>query len=124
MFKMELTEKQRDFIVHSFFLLRNMSGTANIGHNLLIEGNCIVPSTKSIYKGEEIDNFIETEEIKNKKGFLLYKFNLDEFFKSDLFKNNLSVSIYQAKLVVRNKIEDLRELNKLKSKVEENEQSK
>ena len=80
-----LSEYQKKFLLDYFFENEKYAGWRNIAMDLIETGECIVPGPKCIWIGN-IGNFINTEVAKGAVDCLLYKFDLESFLTSELYK--------------------------------------
>ena len=82
----KLTAFQKNFILNYFFVNDLHRGWKTIGEKLLEKGECVVAGTKCIWTGN-IGNFITTEKNDDYYGCLVYKFDLEMFLSSKLYKH-------------------------------------
>ena len=73
-----------------FFEKKQYAGWKNIADALIDKGECVVSGETSIWWGG-IGNFIETEKAEGFIDCLKYKFDLEDFKKSDWFKEQLEL---------------------------------
>lgn len=83
---MKLTKNQKHFILENFFKLNSVPGWYHIASNLIENGNCIVAGNGNIWYGG-IGNFIKNKSAENAIDCSHLFFDLDEFLKSDYFKD-------------------------------------
>ncbi len=88
----KLTDYQIQFLVDTFFKNEKYAGWKNIAFVLLEDGKAIVAGTECIWIGG-IGNFIKTNSAKGFIDCLEYTFNLDEFLKSEWYKEHHSYYI-------------------------------
>lgn len=111
----KLTDYQKRFIMNEFFMDERFTGWKGIAETLLEDGKCIVAGSDCIWKGG-IGNFIKTEPAKGTIGCILYTFDLDNFLKSEWYKE-VNKSYYYS---VSNKIEEVE--NKLQELIKERDE--
>ena len=106
-----LKKAQKDLCLEIFKSFTNedkFPGWGNIAEKLINTGKCIVAGDECIWK-IGVGNFIKTSHAKGTVGCLLYKFDADDFIKSELYKE-----------IRNNKIIELKkEINEQKVKLEE-----
>ena len=83
---MDLTYKQREFLLHNFFKNESYPGWRDIATKLLDNGYCVVAGDSCIWQGE-IGNFITTKESDLFIKCLEYFFDLNKFLSSKWFKS-------------------------------------
>lgn len=85
---LNLTDKQKTFILDNFFRPNNKDyGCSNIAKALLEDGNCIIAGNSSPWI-DEIGNFITVEELANYYSCVKLIFNLESFLSSDYYKEH------------------------------------
>ena len=110
--KTNLTEHQRNFLLHTFFENEQFAGWKNIANNLMNKGECIVGGTEPIWKGG-IGNHIETSTTESYVECLLYKFNLEEFLSSEFYKEVKDAYMNKLKVVRDEFMEKFNEIDEL-----------
>jgi hypothetical protein len=114
-----LTEEQTEYILEKFFNKEGeCAGWRNIALKLLESGKCIVAGEQCIWiRG--IGNFINTSK---KDGFfdcLEYTFDLESFLKSNLFKQQINITLddlSEKQKILNEKIGHLANLNRFANK--------
>ena len=81
-----LTAFQKNFILNTFFVRNDYDGWKNLGTKLIEKGECIVAGRTKIFNGG-VGNFIKTEESEDYVDCIKYKFDLEEFLSSQLYKH-------------------------------------
>jgi len=117
---MDLTYKQREFLLEKFFKNESYPGWRSIATKLLDNGYCVVAGDSCIWRGG-IGNFIVTKESDTFIKCLEYFFDLNEFVGSEWFKQVYSLQLDELALerkqtenklvTIRNTFKELGELS-------------
>jgi len=111
---MEFNENQIHLLL-GFFITDKYNGWNHIAVDLIKKGECVVAGSERIWVGG-IGNFISVQQAEGLHRCSIYKFNLDEFIKSGIFKDELfvqKIKAQEAKIKLEKLIQDYNELEKL-----------